>query len=191
MVCSDPCEPYELCRELELESVLEEDDAGDPSFSGVTLLVSATLFVSVVSECGAGAGFNDESVLPFDVAEGIGVTELLELGMELLVRVELDESTPLCREAAVPDAVPDWSGVDDISPVSLRAQPAKQMRVAVINASFFIILCSFNFMAASPLASSLLLGKGKGRLLTRKPSGKMGDIQPGDISLPRLRQCAS
>ena len=48
-------------------------------------------------------------------------------------------SVPLCREAAEPEAVLLSAGVDDMSLVSWRAHPANEMRVAAINANFFII----------------------------------------------------
>ena len=53
--------------------------------------------------------------------------------------------SPICRDAGVPDAVPVSFGVAERSPVSLRAQPAKLIRVAAKIANFFIDL-PFQFL---------------------------------------------
>ncbi len=70
------------------------------------------------------------------VVESDELDALVSVMLELLRLLFIAE--PLCREAAEPVAVPLLSGVELISPVSLRAQPAKTIKLAAKSAYFFI-----------------------------------------------------
>src|SRR5690348_17777704 len=84
--------------------------------------------------------------------------------MRLGVDREVSAAVPLWPDAGVPTAVVFVSSVAVISFVLLRAQPAKQIRPAVRNASFFIVLVpSFFFGARNPRAT----------LLTASPDGRI------------------
>ena len=82
------------------------------------------------------------------VCEAVDCSTLLvsELNVELplaeLVSIEeglLALSVPIWPLAEAPVPVVSVVSVAPMSPVSLRAQPAKQINVAAINANFFII----------------------------------------------------
>jgi hypothetical protein len=83
--------------------------------------------------------------------DGLGIVSVLEAfvladeAAGLLGVLELFISEPVWRDAAAPEAVPVLSGVDVMSPVSLREQPANAMRLAAKTANFFINLSFFIF----------------------------------------------